>query len=535
MMEKFTEFTRNTRTLIIGEIITFALTFSVGFFLIRFLSIEEFSIYTLVLVVPQILLYITDFGLYSGCSYYVARLSKLNKNEELRNVIKLTLITKSVLGIGLAMILFFFSKEIVYSLLGIQNSLLIPLFQIASFLLLTKNLMEGTHSILIGSSKIKFFTILNVIRYCTMLVITILLVFLGWSFFGPVIGIILATGISGLIGLVYIRKNWLRHGEKNQNIDWKCLPQLMKRGFSYSLRSLIFNVKYEFFILIFAIFGFYEGISYLKGGVNISAIFYVILRPVMLSLFPIFSKYSWKNLSERTTLTQVFQYSNKFCNLFISPVIIFCIAFASELVPLLFGMNYLTGVQFISIFFIYFLPLTIGMIGLPSFFFGQGYSGLSFLIEFFSFSTSITFGIFLSIVLGSFGFAIGISLGAFSGLIFGILITNRKFGKELFSNSRELILIVIVAGFLCGFFFIAHYFFTLMILLENFIFKLLILGGMFVCFYILFIIILIRLNLLRYNEVSYFIREFQKIPFINKVLGVIVTVGKKFWKKNDNS
>jgi len=529
------EFTRRTKILIIGEIITFVLSFGSGFFLIRFLSVEDYSIYNLVLMVPGILLYIGDFGLFHGCLYFVARLGKLNKKEESRNVIKITLITKSLLGIGLFITIYFLAEEISSSLFGIQNSIIVLLLQFASILLITKNLLEAVYSILIGSIMMKSFTIVNIIRYGTKFVLIILLVLLGWNIFGALIGLVLATGIAGLLGLVYIQKNLLKHSGKKQSIDWKCLPQLMKKGFSFSLVSIIHSVRNEVFILFLAIFGFYTEVSYLKVGVNITVIFYVILRPVMISLFPIFSKYSWNNISERTSLTQVFQYSIKFCNIFISPLIIFFIVFASELVPLVFGMNYLVGSQFISVFLIYYLPLTIGMVALPSFFFGQGHSGLSFLIEFFSFSTSIILGICLSLVLGSFGFAIGISLGAFLGLIFGIFITNRKFGKELFSNSRESILIVIIAGILCGLFFIGYYYFTLMIILENFIIKLLVLGGMFVCFYILFLIILIRVHLVRYHEMSYFIREFQKIPLVNKILNFILSLGKKLWKRNDTS
>jgi len=530
-----TEFTRSTSILIIGEIITFVLSFGSGFFLIRFFSVDDYSIYNLVLVVPVILLFITDFGLYHGCSYYIARLGKLNKKEESRNVIKITLVTKFLLGIVLAMALFFIAEEIASSLFGIQDLILVPLIQLTSILLITLNLLEAVYSILIGSTKMKFFTIVKVIRYSTKLIVTLLLVLLGWSLFGAIIGMILATGIAGLFGLVYIQKNLLKHSGKKQSIDWKCLPQLMKRGFSFSLVSIIVNVRYEVFILFLALFGFYSEVSYLKVGVTVIAIFYVILRPVELSLFPIFSKYSWRTPSEKLILNQVFHYSIKFCTLFISPVIIFCIIFASELVPLVFGMNYLTGTQFISVFLVYFLPLTIGMVAVPSFFYGQGYSGLSFLIEFFSFSVSIIMGIFLTLVLGSLRFVIGISLGAFLGLIFGIFITNRKFGKELFSKSGEWILIVIIAGILCGLFFIGYYYFTVMIMLENFIIKLLVLGGIFVCFYILFLIILIRVKLLRYHEMSYFIREFQKIPLVNKVLHFIVTFGKKLWKRNDTS
>ena len=459
--------------------------------------------------------------------------SKLNKNEESRNVIKIILITKSLLGIGLAITIYFLAEEISYFLFGIQDSILIPLLQFASILLITKNLLEAIYSILIGSIKMKSYTIVNIIRSSARIVITILLVLLGWNIFGAIIGLVLATGIAGLLGLVYIRKSLLKHSGKKESIDWKCLPQLMKRGFSFSLVSIIQNVRYEVFILFLAILGFYSEVSYLKVGVTIITIFYVILRPVVQSLFPIFSKYSWRTPSEKLILKQVFHYSNKFCVLFISPVIIFCIVFAFELVPLVFGMNYLAGTQFISVFFVYFLPLTIGMVALPSFLFSQGYSGLSFLIEFFSFSTSIILSIFLSLVLGSFGFAIGISLGAFLGLIFGIFIANRKFGKELYSNIGEWILIVVIAGVICGLFFIGYYYLTLMIVLENFFIKVLILGGMFLCFYILFIIILIRVNLLRYHEMSYFIREFQRIPLVNKLLHFIVIFGKKLRKRDD--
>ncbi|MFX1303226.1 MAG: oligosaccharide flippase family protein [Promethearchaeota archaeon] len=534
-MEEFSSFIRNTRNLIIGEIISFALSFGINFFLIRFLSVKDYGNYNLILTVPVILLYIADFGLYHGCSYYVARLGKLNKKEQVRNVIKITLVTKSLIGIGLAMTIYFLAEKFVPLLLGTQNHVLIPLVQLASILLVTKNLLEAVNSILIGSIKMNFFIILLVIQNGTIFVITIFLVLLGWNLFGPVVGLVIATGIAGLMGLFYIRKNLLRYNGKKQSIDWKCLPKVVKRGFSYSLISVIHNVRYEVFIIFLAIFGFYTEVSYLKVGVGIFAIFYVILRPVMISLFPIFSRYSWKIQTEKTILNQIFQYSIKFCILFISPLIIFCIIFASELVPLVFGLNYLAGSQFISVFLIYFLPLTIGMVAVPSFFFSQGYQNLAFLIEFFSFSVSILLGICFSLFLGGgFGFAIGIPLGAILGLIFGILMTNQKFGKELFSKTKESILIIVIAGLLCGLLFGGFYLFNLMIVLENPILKLLIIGGIFVCFYILLLIVLIRVNLIRYQEISYLIQEFQNIPIFNRILHFIFIIGKKLWKKKDD-
>ncbi|GAH31687.1 unnamed protein product, partial [marine sediment metagenome] len=154
-MEETTEFTKSTSILIIGEIITFVLSFGSGFFLVRFFSVDDYSIYNIVLVVPVILFNITDFGLFHGCAYYIARLGKLNKKEESRNVIKITLVTKFLLGIVLAMALFFIAEELASSLFGIQDLILVPLIQLTSILIITSNLLEAVYSILIGSTKMK--------------------------------------------------------------------------------------------------------------------------------------------------------------------------------------------------------------------------------------------------------------------------------------------------------------------------------------------------------------------------------------------
>lgn len=533
-MEESTKFTRNTRILITGEIITFVLSFGTNYFLIRILSIADFSVYNLILVIPTILLYLGDFGIYRGSSYYIARLNKLEKKEESRNVIKITLITKSILGIGLTITIFILAKNVSSSLIGIKSPYLISLIQLAAFLIFTKNLLEAVQNILIGSAKMKYFTMVSVIHHITKLIATIPLVLLSWTLFGPIIGQILSTGIAGLLGLFYIRKRILKNNKNKQKINWKCLPQLIKRGFSFSLISAIHNVRYEVFILIFALFGFYNEVSYLKVGVAITSVFYVILRPVMISLFPILSKYSWNSISERTTLTQIFQNSIKFCNIIISPMIIFSIVFASELVPLIFGLNYFIGTQFISFFLVSYLALTIGMIAIPTLFFGQGYSNLAFLIEFISFIASIICGIYLSLFMGSLGFTIGISLGAFFGLLVGIFMTNRIFGKEMFSKNRESIFIIIIGLILCGFFLIIFNFLTSFVfVIDNIIFRLIVIGGTFVFFYILFLIILIRVNLIKYEEMSFFIQEFQKFPLINRVMHFFFKIGKKMWKNKN--
>ncbi|KKK91352.1 hypothetical protein LCGC14_2713830, partial [marine sediment metagenome] len=431
---------------------------------------------------------------YRGCSYYVARLDKLDRKQVSRNVIKITLITKSLIGIGLSLSIYFLAEVIISPLIGIEDPNLVNLFKLALILLITKNLLEAVLSILIGSSKLSIYIIVKVILNGMQFVFTVLLVMLGWKLFGAVFGLILSTATAGLFGLFYIKKKILKQNSKKEKIEWKCLPQLVKRGYFFSLNTIIKNTKNEFFILFLTLFSFYSEISYLRVGVSIAIVFNLFLSPIMISLFPIFSKYSWENNKEKNTLTQVFHHSIKFCLLFITPVIIFCTIFASELIPLIFGLNYLASSHFISVFLISYLPLTIGMVAIPSFFFGQGHPRIAFLIDLISFISSILFGISFSFILGSLGFAIGITIGTFLGVIFGIFATNRKFGKELFSINKISILINVIAVLLCGLLYISFHFFTQWIMLKNSFLKLLVLGLIFLCYYILFLIILMRLK-----------------------------------------
>ena len=59
--EKAIDFTRNVKILVFGELITFMLSFGLNFFIIRFLSVDEYSYLNRILVIPSILLYLTDF------------------------------------------------------------------------------------------------------------------------------------------------------------------------------------------------------------------------------------------------------------------------------------------------------------------------------------------------------------------------------------------------------------------------------------------------------------------------------------------
>jgi len=171
---------------------------------------------------------------------------------------------------------------------------------------------------------------------------------------------------------------------------------------------------------------------------------------------------------------------------------------------------------------------------LSALFYGQGFPKLSFLIDFFPFILSSFLGITFSILFGSLGFAIGLSLGSILGFFVNIVISNKKFGKELFSKSLELIYLVLIVGGLCGFFFFLFRFFQLDFMISNTYLKLIAIFITFICIYFFYLIISIRVNLNKYKEIEYFVNVFNKIPIINKILPYIAKFAYKLSNKNNN-
>ena len=505
--------------MIIGEGFYFLFSFGFTFLLIWIFSVEEFSYYNRIIIIPSILIYLFDFGISYGCQYYIARLEKLNKKKEKVSVIKITLVSKFLIGIGLSLSVWIFSEEISV-FLGIYSSNLVFLLKITSILIITKNLLEGIWSILIGSTKIKVYIIIKLIQNIMQFSITFFFLFFGWKYFAPISGFILSTSIASLLGFLYILRKFLKFGEKNE-INWNWEKKLVKKGFFFSLNSIINNTKHDFFILILALFCFYPEISYLKIAVSINSIFYLFLRPVKIIILPIFSKYTWNSLKERKILIKLFHYAIKFCLLFVTPIIIFSIIFTSKYIPLIFGMKYKNSWQFISIFLISFLPLTFGMIALPSFFFSQENSLFPFLLDFIPLILSIFLSILFSFILEGIGFALGISFGSFLGFLFAIIITNKKFNKDLFSKINQSIQITLINFFLSIGFFIMFNFFKSLIGISLPFIDLLGIGVIFVCYYLFFLFIIIQINFLTYDEISYFINEFKKIPLINRFLPIL--------------
>ena len=527
-MEETLEFNRHTKILFIGELINFILSLGLNLFLIRFLTIDEFSYFNRILVIPTILVYVADFGLFHGCLYYVARFSRSHENQESRNVIMITLIVKSLIGLGLSLLLMIFSQGFISTIIGIQEQSFIPILQIASFLLLGKSMLEGVLAVLQGLMKMLTLSILKIIQIGSQLILTVFLVILGFRLNGSVIGFVISMAIAGVIGVLYLYKKYLKNKEEG-DFNWNYLPKIVRQGFFYSFNSILTNNRNDFFTIFLTLLSFFSEVSYLKVGISITTVFYLILRPIKLTITPIFSKHSWNNEEDRKVLTQVFHYSIRFSTILITPVIFFTIIFASELIPVIFGSNYAISVPFNSLFLSSFIPLTIGMMVVPPFLFGQRLTRLAFLVDFISVAASVSLAVILSISFGGLGYALGISLGAVIGLLFAMFITHKIYGK-LFPRIREILFIVIIAGILCLCLYISYSFFINMFLLRDQILRLIISGFIFLLYSFLYLVILIRLKLIKYTEITYFLKEFQKIPIFNKIFLIIVKLVKKMSK-----
>ena len=110
------ESARGGFNLVSGALIA-AITYAVSAILIaRFLGSEQYGLYTLAIVMPQMLYYFTDFGISSGLMKYLTDLRLKNNYKCISKLIKYSLIFRLAIGLFIFLITFLFADFIAISM-----------------------------------------------------------------------------------------------------------------------------------------------------------------------------------------------------------------------------------------------------------------------------------------------------------------------------------------------------------------------------------------------------------------------------------
>lgn len=435
----------NSYILISGKTITLLIDFVMTMIIIRILPITDYALLTIGYMIPIVFRLFGELGLDFASTHFISKMRRKKDLHAIRRVIRINLSIKMLFGILFLIIIALNAEFIAVEIYNINDERLVTLIQISSFLVFTRTMYLSTSAILLGFEKVKSLRFGMILHIIIRMVLSISLILYGFTLYGPMIASVLCNLIVALIFLILIKKNTVKTEINRTQSEKKIFSKMVKYGYPLMFFSIIASLELPLCIFILAIKSDLQSVSYFKTAHDSTMIILVLTTTISMIVFPLFSKMEWKQNEDKEELIRKFQSFLKFNSLLILPITFIVIMFSSDLFPILYGDKYKPAALFYSTYFIKFLFCTFGSLLIPEFLKGQKQTKHVFLIKLINIISIIILGPIFIILYSGIGIIFAIILGTFFGLIYSIFIIFRKYGKALFGNFKNILIIFTIA------------------------------------------------------------------------------------------
>lgn len=529
-LEKSDNFVQNSYILIVGYLISSIMSTIGTIIVIRLISVEEYSLINIAYILPSILIPFGELGLNYASTNFIAKKIKENDMRGVRNVIKINLIVKTIIGLIFTFSVAFFSVFIAKYIYNVNDERIHLLIQISSIAIFSNILYNAFNACFLGAQKVRYVQIGTILLTSLRSILSVSLILLGFTLLGPILGIVLSSLIVVIMYLIFLKISFKKDKREKGGVKWIEFKDMVNYGHPLLLFSIIAGIQSQIFILILSIYGFSNEVSYYNVAIVSAAIVSILTKSLSFTLFPIFSKLSWENEKEKDVLVNYFQFSIKYGTFLIIPVTIFVILFSDKILPTIYGEIYKDASIFISIYFLIFLMTSFGLLSIPAFFNGQGQTKIVLYFEIIFLITGVISALILISYIGSIGVTFGFVIGHIFAVLYGNIMIRKKFGKELFENLKNIMaifLIAIISGILI---FFGYNIFVTQFPVQGYIIHIFILLISFIIYFGLFLILIGVFSLVSESEIDFLISGFENFPILNKLIHILAKIEKKIIK-----
>lgn len=395
---------------------------SVGtIFIARLLGSDLYGLYGIVLTAPNLIMIFRDWGVNSAMVRFTAQYRAEDRGSEIRSLFISGIIFEVTIGLVLSIISFTLSGFLATTVFNRPD--IVPLIQIASFVVLTGGLVNAATAAFTGIERMELNSIMIICQSIIKTIVIITLVVLGLGTSGAVIGFTTASFIAGLIGMLVV---WVvyRNLPKPSTLRLEIMAyikELLKYGMPLSISTIMAGFLTQFFIFLLPIH--YVTDNTMIGNYGIAKTFVVLISffatPITTMLFPAFSKLDPQK--DRETLKNVFQSSIKYASLLVVPVTALVMSLSEPAISTLFGDTYTTAPLFLALLAITYLYTAFGKLSTVNLINSQGQT---------------KYNLKLSIITASIGFPMGFILIMQFGVL-GLIASTLTAGlPSLFISLR---------------------------------------------------------------------------------------------------
>lgn len=195
-------FSKNTIWSFLTEIAVFGLGFIYLIILARVLGPEGKGIYSLIILIPGLMISFGNFGIGAANVYFVG-----SKKHSIQNVISNSLVLAFSLGLILILVFWILTKFSFFQEFISSNKISSAYLWLVVLVIPISFLVSFFRSILLGKEKIADYNVTKLVEgFIQLLAVVILLIILSQGIFGGIVSYILGILSSSLIAVVFVRR-----------------------------------------------------------------------------------------------------------------------------------------------------------------------------------------------------------------------------------------------------------------------------------------------------------------------------------------
>jgi len=399
----------------------------------NFIGSQLYGQYVLAFVVPQLMLLFADMGINQGIMKFAASLRAINETGQIKQLIKCGMVFKALIGTVIFIVSFVFADYFAAVLLNRPD--LAPYIRIASISIVFQVILTTATSAFVGLDKTEYNALATNIQAVAKAIISLLLVLLGLSVAGALMGLVagyLVAGLAGVAMLLFIIKRELK--EEGKSSFWYNIKKLVSYGMPLYISALLTGFILPYQNVILAMFTSDADIGSFKAAQNFVTLITVFSLPITTALLPAFSKL---NSTSNSKTGDFFKLATKYTTLLIVPTAVMLMIFSNEIVRVIYGSTFQSAALFLLMYSPLYLLVGIGYLTLSSLFNGLGETRIVFKTTLINVSIFVVLAPLLTSVYSVPGLIVAFLISSTVGTSYGSYIARNRF-KIKFANKSTI-------------------------------------------------------------------------------------------------
>jgi stage V sporulation protein B len=357
--------------LFVGNLVATAFAAAASIIVARLLGPADFGVFTLSLVIPNLLQLFTHFGTRTAVTRYVAQHRSIGDIEAARRFAKAAIVFSLAAGSAFSLFSFYAASVVASSLF--QRPDLAPYVELASFAVLGNSILLTVIAVSTGWNAMGQASLANVLQSVFKLAASPLLIILGFGVAGAIVGHASSLFFGGLCAGVILYFTKLKSplgGFGSLFVDMK---EMVRFGFYPFIGNVLTGLSSFYALLILAVVANNTVIGYYSAATNLIIPATLLSTAIASALYPAFASLH----GTQGDTGSAFQMSMKYVGYLIVPILFFLAASSAELLYLFYGPSYTAGSSFLVLLALAYSPILLGASILPQFFTGIGRTRLT--------------------------------------------------------------------------------------------------------------------------------------------------------------